>query len=131
VSFIDFNQDRIGLNEFVAADQVRVQRATGEFVVLDVVPFVNGIPIIMVECKSPDTYDAVNTAVRDLRAYASVPLPLPPPEGIAADTKDRLVGVGRFFHISFGPCDPTLSCADSRSSSSLIEPSWKASCPEI
>jgi type I restriction enzyme, R subunit len=96
VSFIDFNPDRVALNEFVVSDQVRVQRASGDFAVLDLVLFVNGIPLVVVECKSPDTFDAVGTAIRDLRAYAGVPLP--PPTGFAPDTKDRLVGVQRLFH---------------------------------
>ncbi|WP_194891169.1 type I restriction endonuclease subunit R [Catenulispora pinisilvae] len=96
VSFIDFNADRLALNEFIVSDQVRIRRSTGEFAVLDLVLFVNGIPLVVVECKSPDTFDAVNTAIRDLRAYAGVPLP--PPEGFDPDTKDRLVGVGQLFH---------------------------------
>ncbi|WP_030562259.1 type I restriction endonuclease subunit R [Streptomyces aureocirculatus] len=61
-------------NDFLVVDQLRVQAADGGFPVLDLVLFVNGVPVVVIECKSPDLNDPLGDAVRDLRAYAGVPL---------------------------------------------------------
>ncbi|MGW6846640.1 type I restriction endonuclease [Streptomyces sp. NPDC054958] len=41
---------------------------------LDLVLFVNGIPLVVVECKSPHVRDPLGKAIRDLRAYSGRPL---------------------------------------------------------
>ena len=41
---------------------------------LDLVLFVNGIPLVVIECKSPDIRDPLGKAVRDLRAYTGRPV---------------------------------------------------------
>ncbi|AVH56979.1 MULTISPECIES: type I restriction endonuclease subunit R [Streptomyces] len=61
-------------NEFLVVDQLRVRAADGKGVVLDLVLFVNGIPVVVIECKSPDVKDPVGKAIRDLRAYCGEPL---------------------------------------------------------
>lgn len=62
-------------NEFLVVDQLRVRPpGGGKDAVLDLVLFVNGIPVTVVECKSPDLKDPIGDGIRDLRAYAGVPL---------------------------------------------------------
>jgi len=54
VCFIDFEHPE--RNDFLAVSQYRVDEPGGQakrFVVPDVVLFVNGIPLIVIECKSP------------------------------------------------------------------------------
>lgn len=61
-------------NRFLVVDQYRVLRADGKHSVLDLVLFVNGIPVAVVECKNPNSRNAIGDAVRDLRRYAGDPL---------------------------------------------------------
>ncbi|GAA2906628.1 HsdR family type I site-specific deoxyribonuclease [Streptosporangium fragile] len=75
VQYIEWHEDRVALNDFIAVDQLRVRNRSGEVSVLDLVLFVNGIPLVVVECKSPDLADPVYQAVHDLRHYAGNPLP--------------------------------------------------------
>ncbi|MEU8974464.1 type I restriction endonuclease [Streptomyces monashensis] len=41
-------------NDYLVVDQLRVHDADGRPAVLDLVFFVNGVPLVVVECKSPD-----------------------------------------------------------------------------
>lgn len=66
--------DRPGLNEFTVVDQLRVASRSGELSILDLVLFVNGIPLVAVECKSSDLADPIRSAVLDLRHYAGDPV---------------------------------------------------------
>ncbi|WP_434589747.1 type I restriction endonuclease subunit R [Streptomyces sp. A5-4] len=66
--------DRLALNEFTVVDQLRVKNRSGEVSILDLVLFVNGIPLVAVECKSPDLADPIRSAVLDLRHYAGDPI---------------------------------------------------------
>ncbi|MEX3100557.1 MULTISPECIES: type I restriction endonuclease subunit R [unclassified Streptomyces] len=61
-------------NDYLVVDQLRVHDADGRPAVLDLVLFVNGVPLVVVECKSPDVRDPLDQAVRDLRAYTGRPL---------------------------------------------------------
>lgn len=80
VQYVDWELESIGddeilrRNEFLVVDQLRVLTPDGRDAVLDLVLFVNGIPVAVVECKSPDIKDPIGAAIRDLRAYAGVPL---------------------------------------------------------
>ncbi|MEV5407309.1 DEAD/DEAH box helicase family protein [Thermopolyspora sp. NPDC052614] len=74
MQYIEWHEDRIALNDFTVVDQLRVLNRSGEMSVLDLVLFVNGIPLVAIECKSPDLADPVYQAVRDLRHYAGNPL---------------------------------------------------------
>ena len=73
--FFDFDHPDSGLNEFVVTTQFRVTR--GGFsendrsaVIPDLMLFVNGIPLVVMEAKSPSIGDAWKTeAVRQLRRY--------------------------------------------------------------
>ena len=72
VHFIDWEYpDR---NEFLAINQFRVDEPGGQthkFVVPDVVLFVNGIPLVVIECKSPYITDPAVEAIDQLQRYAN------------------------------------------------------------
>ncbi|MFD9907630.1 type I restriction endonuclease subunit R [Streptomyces sp. NPDC059063] len=74
VQYVDWHPDRVDANDFVAVDQLRVRNRSGKDSILDVVLFVNGIPLVAVECKSPDLAEPVREAVLDLRHYAGDPI---------------------------------------------------------
>lgn len=74
VQFVEWHEDRVELNEFIVVDQLRVRNRSGDISILDIALFVNGIPLVAVECKSPDVADPIYQAVHDLRHYAGNPL---------------------------------------------------------
>jgi type I restriction enzyme, R subunit len=80
VQYVDWELEGLGdaeilkRNEFLVVDQLRVRAADGKDVILDLVLFVNGIPVVVIECKSPDVKDPTGKAIRDLRAYCGEPL---------------------------------------------------------
>lgn len=74
VQYIEWHEERIALNNFTVVDQLRVKNRSGEVSILDIVLFVNGIPLVAVECKSSDLSDPVHSAVIDLRDYAGDPI---------------------------------------------------------
>ncbi|WP_406342961.1 type I restriction endonuclease subunit R [Streptomyces sp. NBC_00648] len=80
VQYVDWEWEGLGdeeilrRNQFLVVDQFRVRKADGKDAVLDLVLFVNGIPVVVVECKSPERKDAIGDAIRDLRDYAGEPL---------------------------------------------------------
>jgi type I restriction enzyme R subunit len=54
VRFFDFDPAHIDRNEFIAINQFRVDYVGRVgFIIADVVLFVNGIPLVVIECKSP------------------------------------------------------------------------------
>ncbi|QMU73064.1 type I restriction endonuclease subunit R [Streptacidiphilus sp. P02-A3a] len=65
-------------NRFLVVDQLRLRSAEDRDAVLDLVLYVNGIPLVVIECKSPDLSDPIGDAVHDLRAYAGQPLDADP-----------------------------------------------------
>ena len=78
VRFFDFDHPDGGLNEFVVTTQFRVRRASERggvenderMVIPDLVLFVNGIPLVVMEAKSPSLMDVwKHNAVRQLRRY--------------------------------------------------------------
>ena len=78
VRFFDFDHPEGGLNEFVVTTQFRVRRGNERggpenderMVIPDLVLFVNGIPLVVMEAKSPSLLDVWKTkAVRQLRRY--------------------------------------------------------------
>ncbi|MCF2538162.1 DEAD/DEAH box helicase family protein [Streptomyces sp. FB2] len=79
-------------NEYLVVDQLRVRTVDGVEAVLDLVLFVNGIPVAVIECKSPDRQDPVGSAIRDLRAYAGVPL-----DDDTREPRERPGGVPELF----------------------------------
>ena len=83
VRFLDF--DRPNRNDFVVTRQYRVLGAK-KHVIPDVVAFVNGLPLAVIECKSPTIGDAWKAeAVKQLRRYQE------------ADTRWKDQGAPRLF----------------------------------
>jgi type I restriction enzyme R subunit len=72
IQFIDFEHPEN--NDFVAINQFRVDPpwATGNqgFSVPDIVLFVNGIPLVVIECKSPNLDNPIKDAITDLLKYS-------------------------------------------------------------
>ena len=93
VRFLDF--DDPGRNEWIVTRQYRVL-GPKKHVVPDVVAFVNGLPLAVVECKSPTIGDAWKAeAVKQLRRYQE------------ADTRWKDQGAPRLFEaaqILIGAC---------------------------
>ena len=78
VRFFDFDHPEGGLNEFVVTTQFRVRRGNERggaedderMVIPDLVLFVNGIPLVVMEAKSPSLLEVWKSqAVRQLRRY--------------------------------------------------------------
>ncbi|ROQ67900.1 type I restriction enzyme R subunit [Streptomyces sp. 840.1] len=67
-------EERLARNDYLVVDQLRVCDADNKPAVLDLVLFVNGIPLVVIECKSPRVRDPLGKAIRDLRAYAGRPV---------------------------------------------------------
>jgi type I restriction enzyme R subunit len=80
-------------NTFTAINQFRVDcpgRLAKEFIVPDIVLFVNGIPLVVVECKSPATSEPIPTAIDQLRRYSN--------QRKAAGEVEENEGNERLFH---------------------------------
>jgi hypothetical protein len=75
VHFIDFDPDNRDRNDFLAINQYRVDPSwvTGNrgFIVPDIVLLVNGIPLVVIECKSPKLDNPITEAIRDLLQYSN------------------------------------------------------------
>ncbi|WP_432887993.1 type I restriction endonuclease subunit R [Kribbella sp. CA-245084] len=72
IRFIDFEHPE--RNDFLAINQFRVDEPGGQakkFVAPDVVLFVNGIPLVVIECKSPYVTDPMAEGINQLRRYAN------------------------------------------------------------
>ncbi|MCZ4558172.1 HsdR family type I site-specific deoxyribonuclease [Rhodococcus maanshanensis] len=72
IKFIEF--DHPERNDFLAVSQFRVDEPGGQakkFVMPDVVLFVNGIPLVVIECKSPYVTDPMAEGINQLRRYAN------------------------------------------------------------
>ena len=68
VHFIDFvHPER---NQFLVINQFRVDLAGTRYIVPDVVLFVNGIPLVVVECKNPALTNPLEQGIRQLLHYA-------------------------------------------------------------
>lgn len=70
VRYIDF--DNPEKNRFLAVRQFKVAvPGTVQHIVPDIVLFVNGIPLVVVECKSPSIPEPIQEAVTQLRRYSN------------------------------------------------------------
>ena len=69
VRFIDFtNRDN---NRFIAVCQFKVRiLGTEHHIIPDVVLFVNGLPLVLIECKSPKVKDAIPEAIDQMLRYS-------------------------------------------------------------
>ncbi|WP_256093000.1 type I restriction endonuclease subunit R [Micromonospora aurantiaca (nom. illeg.)] len=72
VHFIDWDPDRLDRNDFLVVNQFRVEPPGGRAPIYpDAVLFVNGIPLVVIEAKSPTVSDPIGAAVEQLRRYAN------------------------------------------------------------
>ena len=73
VKFIDFEHPE--RNDFLVINQFRVDPpwAVGGkgFIIPDIVLFVNGIPLVVIECKSPSATNPMEEAINQLMRYAN------------------------------------------------------------
>lgn len=69
VRFVDFkNPDN---NRFIAVCQFKVRILGTEYhIIPDIVLFLNGIPVVVIECKSPKVKDAISEAIDQLMRYS-------------------------------------------------------------
>lgn len=68
--FLDFNDS--DNNRFLAVSQFKlVIPGTEKHIIPDIVLFVNGLPLVVVECKSPVIADPLGEAVEQLKRYAN------------------------------------------------------------
>mgnify|MGYP001108781008 CR=1 FL=1 len=72
VRFIDFRNPENKNNSFIAISQFNVNvPGTEKHIIPDIVLFVNGLPLVVVECKSPTIADPINEAITQLMRYSN------------------------------------------------------------
>jgi len=70
--FIDFAHPE--RNDFLAINQLRVDLPGGQsYIVPDIVLFVNGIPLVVIECKSPLTTNPMEEGITQLPRFGPKP----------------------------------------------------------
>lgn len=69
VRYIDF--DHLERNDFLVVDQFRADAAGRDPIIPDLVLFVNGIPLVVVECKSPSITDPMDAGIDQLLRYTN------------------------------------------------------------
>src|SRR5690554_3873633 len=72
VKVIDF--DNPENNEFLCTNQFKIE-GINQNIIPDIVCFVNGLPLAVIECKSPYVADAVAEGINQLRRYANLRSP--------------------------------------------------------
>lgn len=73
VKIIDF--DNPANNEFLCTNQFKIEGVT-QNIIPDIVCFVNGLPLAVIECKSPYVADAIAEGINQLRRYANLRDPI-------------------------------------------------------
>lgn len=72
IRFVEFNPEKLGDNNFLAVNQFRVDLPGGNsFVIPDIVLFVNGMPLVVIECKSPSITDPIGEGLDQLLRYSN------------------------------------------------------------
>ncbi len=72
VKVIDF--DNPANNEFLCTNQFKIE-GLNQNIIPDIVCFVNGLPLAVIECKSPYIADAIAEGINQLRRYANLRFP--------------------------------------------------------
>lgn len=72
VKVIDF--DNPTNNDFLCTNQFKIEGTTN--VIPDIICFVNGLPLAVIECKSPYASDAIAEGINQLRRYANLRDPI-------------------------------------------------------
>lgn len=116
VKYIDF--ENIENNRFLAVSQFMVDGA--ETIIPDITLFVNGIPLVVVECKAPDITDPMHEAVKQLKRYMN------------ARGTEQSEGASRLFNTNAFVVSTSRTQAKSGTISSKLEHylSWKDPYPQ-
>lgn len=72
IQYIDWHNPKN--NEFLIINRFRVDEPDGQhknFIVPDIVLFVNGIPLVVIECKSPATTNPIEEGINQLLRYSN------------------------------------------------------------
>ncbi|MFD1009058.1 type I restriction endonuclease subunit R [Oceanisphaera ostreae] len=72
VKIIDF--DNPGNNDFLCTSQFKIE-GVNQNIIPDIICFVNGLPLAVIECKSPYIADAMSEGINQLRRYANLRYP--------------------------------------------------------
>lgn len=72
VKFVDFDSpERVQNNSFIAVCQFVVRiKGSDKHIVPDIILFLNGLPIVVVECKSPRVKDSLAKAIDQVNRYS-------------------------------------------------------------
>jgi type I restriction enzyme R subunit len=93
VRFIDFDFEKLANNDFLVINQFKVELTSGRgYVIPDAVLFVNGIPLVVAEFKSPGIQNPLQEAINQLLRYSNQRRELLP----TLYTENE--GVERLFH---------------------------------
>ena len=116
VRYIDF--DNVENNEFLAISQFMVDGA--QTIIPDITLFVNGIPLVVVECKAPDITDPMAEAVNQLKRYMNT------------RGTEQAEGASKLFNTNAFVVTSSRTQAKSGTISSKLEHylSWKDPYPE-
>jgi len=69
VRFVDFTHREN--NSFIAVCQFKVRiLGTEHHIIPDIVLFLNGLPVVVIECKSPKVKDAIPEAIDQMLRYS-------------------------------------------------------------
>ena len=70
VRFIDFRPDHLQKNRFIAVCQFKIRiLGTEHHIIPDIVLFLNGLPVVVIECKSPKVKEPVPEAIDQMLRY--------------------------------------------------------------
>ena len=95
VRFFDF--ENLENNEFLVVDELEV-KGPRRSRFLDLVVFVNGIPIVVAECKEPGDPHGISQAADDLDVYQDRQSQITDAVSDLSDKQDKQEGVARLFH---------------------------------
>jgi type I restriction enzyme R subunit len=71
VKIIDFDKQNIAKNSFIACAEFKVRiKGTDQHIIPDIVLFVNGLPLVVIECKSIKQNDSIGEGIEQLLRYS-------------------------------------------------------------
>ena len=120
VHFVAWDPEHLDRNDFLVLNQFRVDPPGGRAPIYpDAVLFVNGLPLVVVEAKSPTRPDPIGEAVEQLRRYANQ-------RGTAEPE-----GSERLFHTNQFVVATCFETAKAGTFTSLVEhyAEWKTTVP--
>ncbi|MDH6086198.1 type I restriction endonuclease subunit R [Umezakia ovalisporum] len=99
VRFIDF--DHPERNDFLIINQFRVDIPGGKnYIIPDIVLFVNGIPLVVIECKSPSSTEPMAEGINQLRRYSNQREEIADDEGVEKLFHYNQFLISTFFHVA-------------------------------